>query len=161
MHKHTYQTPSRSAHVRVKYVRCVLEVSDNLSETHAVLFSCAAVLWLIYSSAPLCPLSSLSALLPKRAVIPLSSSIIPPSCAFSPSLSLSVGLQGLHGISITVLLFSPRVQILNGSTTQVSVVFFPLVTQTSKHYATLTRSLAFSSSLSQSKSFFSSMPVFL
>ena len=49
-------TPSHCVHVWVKYVRCVLEVRDNVPETHAVLLSCtlrSIDLCLIYSFATL------------------------------------------------------------------------------------------------------------
>ena len=124
--------PSHSVHVRVKYVRCVLEVSDNLSETHAVLFSCtlsSALFCLIYSSPPLCPLTSLSALLPNSAVTSLSSSIIPLFlCFFSLSVwdckACMVSALPLAAQCRSPPAFSPCVQILKSSATQFVLCFF-------------------------------------
>lgn len=93
------------------------------------------------------------------AVISLSSSISPPPLLF---LSLSLGLQGLHGKSArcTVPLSSNALDPKRFSNS-VSVVFLSSVTQTTERYAILARSsLALSSSLSHSKSLFSSIPVF-
>lgn len=97
-----HHTPSHSVHVRVNYVRCVSEVSDNLSKTHAVLLRCtlrSAVLPLIYSFAPLCASRFFICAAAKLCSYFSFFFYQPPPLLF---LSLSLGLQGLDGKSTSI-----------------------------------------------------------
>lgn len=113
-----HHTPSPSVHVRVKYVRCVLEVSDNLSKTHAVLFGCtlrSSHLCLSYSCALFCPIPFLYLCCCQTLQLFLCLLRSSPPFLF---FILNLGLQGLHGKSTSTLqrsnaLLLPSVHVFN------------------------------------------------